>query len=153
MAFTLFTKLPANMAGGETAGETKAIDWLSCTPKVMLLTSSYTPDQDADELYSDISADEVGSGNGYTTAGNACANPSMTVTGASNKVTFDADDPATWTASGAGFSFRYIVVYDSTSGILIGYDDYGSTVNADGTNGDTFTYTFDAAGIFTTTVP
>lgn len=152
MAFKLYTKMPANLLGGETAGETRAIDWLSCTPKVALFTATFSPAQDTQELYSALT-NEVANGNGYTTGGNSCANPTITEDAANNKQTFDADNPATWTASGAGFSFRYIVVYDSTSGLLIGYDDYGSTVTMSGANGDTFAYAFDAAGIFTTTVP
>ena len=52
---------------------------------------------------------------------------------------------ATFTASGAGFTFRYAVLTDSTTGTNVGYWDYGSsqavaagetvTVTLDGTNG------------------
>lgn len=49
----------------------------------------------------------------------------------------------TLTASGTVAQFRYIVIYNSTtgSGNLIGWYDYGSEVNM--ANGDTFTISFD----------
>ena len=154
VALTLYGKTPINLMGGETAGETNKIDFLSDTTKAALFLAAYTPAQDTDETYAGISANEVANGNGYTTGGNTCANPAITYTAASNTAKFDADDPATWTASGAGFSFRYVVVYDSTTGVLIGYCDYGSTVTLSGANADTFTFSFDATnGIFTTSVP
>jgi hypothetical protein len=56
------------------------------------------------------------------------ANPTVGYTAGTNTAKFDADDPAVWTASNAGFSFRYVVTYDSTTSVLIGYNDYGSTV-------------------------
>lgn len=146
----LYGKTPINLMGGETAGETKAIDFLSDTTKAALFTASHTPAQDTDELYSGLT-NEVGSGNGYTTGGNTCATPTITYTAGTNTSKFDADDPATWTASSAGFALRYVVVYDSTTSILIGYVDYGSTLTLNA--GDTFTFSFDSAGIFTTTVP
>jgi hypothetical protein len=147
----LYGKLPINLMGGETAGETGKIDWLSDVIKVALFAATYTPAQDTDELYSGISANEVANGNGYTTGGNTAASATVAYTAGTNLATFDAADPATWTASGAGFAFRYAVTYDSTTGLLIGYNDYGSTLTLN--VGDTFTLTFDAAGIFTTTVP
>jgi len=57
---------------------------------------------------------EVASGNGYTTGGNA-------VTGSlsgTTTVTFDTTDPAVWTASGAGFSARYAVLYEVAGNVL-----------------------------------
>lgn len=57
---------------------------------------------------------EVASGNGYTTGGNA-------VTGSlsgTTTVTFDTSDPAVWTASGAGFSARYAVLYEVAGNVL-----------------------------------
>src|SRR6185295_9755704 len=101
----LYGKTPINLMGGETAGETKAIDFLSDTHKAALFTASYSPAQDTDELYSGLS-NEVGSGNGYTTGGNTCANPTIAYTAGTNTSKFDADDPATWTASSSGFAFR-----------------------------------------------
>ena len=148
----LYGKTPINLMGGETAGETNKIDFLSDSLKAALFTASYTPAQDTDELYSSLT-NEVANGNGYVTGGNAMANPTVSYTAGTNTAKFDADDPATWTASGSGFSFRYVVLYDATTSVLIGYVDYGSTVTLSGANADTFTFSLDSAGMFTTTVP
>lgn len=86
-------------------------------------------------------------GAGYTQGGNACT----TTTSAQSAGTFKLvlANPATWTATGAGFTFRYAVLYNSTTGIPFGYWDYGSNVVMNGTNADTFTVTLDAVnGVF-----
>jgi hypothetical protein len=150
VTMVLYGKTPINMLGGETAGETGKIDYLSDVIKAALFTATYTPNQDTDELYSGLT-NEVANGNGYTTGGNTLANPTIGYTAGTNTAKFDADDPTVWTASGAGFALRYVVVYDSTSSILIGYCDYGSTLTL--AAGDTFTFILDAAGLFTTSVP
>src|SRR4030095_46641 len=123
VTIVLYGKTPINLMGGETGAETKKIDWISDTIKAALFTSSYTPAQDTDELYSSLT-NEVANGNGYTTGGTRCATPTAVYTAGSNLGTFDADNPATWTASSAGFSFRYVVIYDSTTDVLVGYLDY-----------------------------
>src|SRR6185369_13208536 len=122
------------------------------TWKAALFQDTFVWNQDTVDLYSGLS-NEVANGNGHTTGGNTCANPTIVQTDGSNLQTYDADNPATWTASGAGFSFRYIIVYDSTTSKVFGMLDYGSTVTLSGANADTFALSFDAAGIFTTTVP
>lgn len=86
---------------------------------------------------------EVANGNGYTTGGNAAATTSATQTGGTFKLVLAS--PTAWTASGAGFTFRYAVLTDATTGTNVGYWDYGSsqtvaagetvTVTLDGTNG------------------
>lgn len=57
---------------------------------------------------------EVANGNGYTTGGNAVTG---TLSGTTT-VTFDTSDPAVWTASGAGFSARYAVLYEVAGNVL-----------------------------------
>ncbi len=47
----------------------------------------------------------------------------------------------TLTASGAVAAFQFVVIYDSTTGYLIGWYDYGSAITM--ANGDTFTISFD----------
>ena len=86
---------------------------------------------------------EVTNGNGYTTGGNAAATVSATQSGGTYKLVLSS--PTAWTASGAGFSFQYAVLTDSTTGTNVAYWDYGSsqtvaagetvTVTLDGTNG------------------
>jgi len=58
--------------------------------------------------------------------------------------------PTTWTASGGGFTFRYVTLVDKTTNIQVGYWDNGSSIVMNGTNGDTFVFTPDTTnGVFT----
>ena len=86
---------------------------------------------------------EVSTGGGYTTGGNAVTVSSSAQTGGVFKLTLT--DPAIWTGSGAGFSFRYAALVDTTTGTNVGFWDYGTsqavaagetvTVDLDATNG------------------
>lgn len=90
---------------------------------------------------------DLATANGYTAGGNACTTTTSAQTTGAYKLVLA--NPATWTASGAGFTFRYAVLYNSTTGIPFGYWDYGSNVVMNGTNADTFTVTLDATnGVF-----
>lgn len=146
----VYGKTPINMLGGELLAESNKIDWASDTIKAALFTASYVPNQDTDELYSALT-NEVANGNGYTTGGNSLTPSLPTYTAGTNTSAFDASDPATWTASGAGFAFRYVVFYSATSSVLIGYCDYGTTVTMQAA--ETFTTTLDIVGLFTASVP
>jgi len=55
------------------------------------------------------------------------------------------------TASGSVGPFRYVVIYDDTvtGDPLVAWFDYGSSITM--ANGDTFTLTFNASGLFTVT--
>lgn len=145
-----FGKVGANIFGGETAGESEAIDWLSDTIKVSLHTSTASFNVDADEVFADVS-DEVAAGNGYTAGGATLSGKTVTYNSSGNKTVMDADDP-TWTASGAGFSANSAVFYDSTTDNLIGWLDFGSTITLAAS--DTLTINIDATnGVFYTTAP
>ena len=99
-----------------------------------------------------VSASELGSGGGYTAGGVACTVTSSTQSGGVFKLILAAPASPTWTASGGGFTFRYVILYNLTNTQCIGYWDYGSSVVMNGTNGDTFTPTLDAVnGVFTIT--
>lgn len=86
---------------------------------------------------------EVANGNGYVTGGTSAPVSTATQTGGTYKLVLTSPTP--WTGSGAGFSFQYAVLTDSTTGTNVGYWDYGSsqavavgetvTVTLDGTNG------------------
>jgi hypothetical protein len=103
-----------------------SIDLDTDTIKVMLVTSAYTPDQDAHDFRDDVTS-EV-SGTGYTASGQAIANKSVTADNTDNEGVFDADD-VTWASStntGKG-----AVLYKSCGGAasadeLIMYFDFGS---------------------------
>lgn len=83
--------------------------------------------------------------NGTTTGRNLTG-----VTSAQTSGTYklDAND-LVLTATGTVPTFRYVVLYNdtATNDELIGWYDYGATVDL--LNGETFTITWDAAGILT----
>lgn len=78
------------------------------TFKAALLTNAWTPNMATQSLWGDISANEVASGNGYTTGGNTLTGVTMTQTGGVGK--WSATIPG-WTASGAGLTHRYVAIY------------------------------------------
>ena len=88
---------------------------------------------------------DLATGNGYTQGGNTAAVSSSAQSAGTYKLVLTS--PTAWTASGA-LSFRYIILWDSTTSTPVGYWDYGSTVTM--ASGDTFTATLDASGgVFT----
>lgn len=96
-------------------------------------------------IYSSIT-NEVANGNGYTTAGATAASPVIAGGGATATITFDTANVA-WTGSGAGFTARAAVIYDSTTGDLIAYCLLDSTP-ADVTVAAGVTLTISIANVF-----
>jgi len=86
---------------------------------------------------------DLATGGGYTAGGNAATTSSATQSAGTFKLVLNS--PAVWTATGGGFTFRYAILWDSTTSTPVGYWDYGSsqavaagetvTVTLDGTNG------------------
>ena len=109
--------------------------------KVMLVTSSYTPDFGTHDFKADVT-NEV-SGTGYTAGGESLT--SVTLTQSGGTITFDADD-VTWTSS--TITARGAVIYDDSlaSDPLIAYIDFGADKSSSA--GD-FVLSFNASGIFT----
>ncbi len=121
-----------------------SIDLDTDTIKIMLVTSSYTPDQDAHTKRSDVTNEVTGTG--YTTGGTTILNPTVTVDNTDNEGVFDGDDPV-WTTS--TITARGAVIYKSRGGAssadeLICYKDFGSDKSSSAGN---FTVVFDAEGI------
>lgn len=142
-----YGKSLANVFGGETAGESVAVDFLSDTIKVALTTSTYTPDQDTHEFFSDVTNEVTGTG--YTAGGATLANKTITYTSGTNVVKLDADDTS-WTSS--TITARYAVVYKSTgtssTSPLLGYVDFGQNESS---SSGTFQIQWSASGILTLT--
>lgn len=117
------------------------IDLENDTLKLMLLTSSHTPDIDAEEYIDDVSANEV-SGTGYTAGGETVTSGAVTVDDTNDRAYFDADD-VLW--SSATITARYAYLYKDTgtpgTSQIVGYYDYGSDQTS--TAGD-FTHSFTA---------
>jgi hypothetical protein len=129
---------------GTTAAD--RVDFVTDTLKVMLVTNVTAPDPDAHDYISDLEANEIANGNGYTTGGVALGGKSITLTGASNKVVFDATDPS-WTFT-ASKTFRYAILYKvaggaSSADVILCSIDFG----ADQTTSTVFTIQLDTDGI------
>lgn len=94
MAFQLYLygKAYANLLGGETSGESSAVDFLSDTIKAALTTSAYTPNRDTHEFFSDIT-NEI-SGTGYTAGGATLGSKTITYTAADSWATARANSTA-----------------------------------------------------------
>ncbi len=130
---------------GDTAQVGTAINLATDTIKLMLLTSSHTPNIDTEVFIDDVSASEVGDSGSYSAGG-----VTLTVTGSTDDTNdwgkWDATDVQITTFTG---SFRYGVIYKDTgtpsSSPIICVQDYGAT---SATNG-TVDITFHANGIIT----
>lgn len=101
------------------------IDHDADTIKVMLVTSSYTPDADTHTFKDDVT-NEV-SGTGYTAGGETLASKTVTQDNTDNEGVFDAAD-VTWSTS--TITARAAVMYKdtgtaSTSPVMV-YFDFGS---------------------------
>ena len=62
---------------------------------------------------------------GYTAGGNNVSTTSSGMSGA--EFVLVLADPAVWTGSGGGFTFRSALLVNKTNNIVIGYWDYGSS--------------------------
>lgn len=120
-----------------------SIDLDTDTIKVALVTSSYTPDQDAHDNFDDVT-NEV-SGTGYTAGGAALGSKTVTVDNTDNEGVFDAADTV-WTTS--TITARGAVLYKDTgtasTSKLICYFDFSSDQIS--SSGD-FTIAWNAEGI------
>lgn len=119
------------------------IAWTTDTIKVALTTSTYTPNQDTNAFFSDVTNEITGTG--YTAGGATLGSPTSTYDTASDQIRLDAAD-TTWTSS--TLTARIAVVYKSTgtgsTSPVIGWVDFGADQS---TSSGTLTITWDATGI------
>lgn len=118
------------------AGAIGNIDYDTDTFKVMLVTSSYTPDFDAHDFRNDVT-NEV-SGTGYTAGGATVTITVASVDTANNRLDITLGG-TTWSTS--TITARGAVYYKSRGGAssadeIIAYNDFGSDVS---TTAGTFT--------------
>jgi len=139
MADVVFNSFKRDVANG-------AIDLDTDSIKVMLVTSSYTPDQDTHTKRSDVTNEITGTG--YTAGGVALANKTVTADNTNNRGVFDADD-SSWTT--ATITARGAVLYKARGGAssadeLIAYIDFGADKIS---TAGTFLVTWASTGIVT----
>lgn len=123
----------------------KEVDWDTDDIRVMLVSSTYSPNQDTHDYIDDVQTFEV-SGTGYTAGGIALTSKTNTYDPSSNTVVLDAAD-VTWVNS--TITARYAVIYNNTGASsaakpLIAYADFVSDQSSTAGN---FTITWDPAGI------
>lgn len=106
------------------------------TIKCALMEVGYTPAQDLDESWDDISTYEA-SGTGYTAGGVELTTISPTYDSGTNTLSIACDDPA-WTGLTLDNPVRYAVFYrENTTGAtswLLAYSDFGSNQDVTGGN-------------------
>lgn len=133
MASLIYNKFLDNVVRG-------SFNFASDTFKVMLVTSSYTPNKDTHEDRADVT-NEV-SGTGYTTGGTATT-PTITLDTSNDRVDLTFSN-VSWAS--ATITARAAVIYKSTgtasTDLLVAYVDFGSDVSS--TNA-AFAVTFSSA--------
>jgi hypothetical protein len=132
-------------SGQYSATAARRIDWVTDTIKVALVTSTYSPAQDTDTFWGDsgISSNELATGNGYTTGGQAIpATKSVAYDTTTNETRLKTTGTNSWTFTGTK-AFRYAVVYKdtgtTTTSPLMCWEDLGAQSITD----STFTITWD----------
>ena len=112
---------------------------------VSLHTSAYTPSIDNHTFYSDVTASEVASANGYTTKGQSLSSKAVSTDTTDDEGVFDAAD-VTWSSS--TITARYAILWKNTTinttSPLIAYVDFGSDKTSDNGN---FIITWSSEGI------
>ncbi len=133
----VYNQAKVSFAKGEIA-------WLTDDIYVSLHTSSYTPNIDTHQYFSDVT-NEVGASGTYTAGGVALGTKAVNLDTTNDRAELDAADV---TITGFTGSFRYIVVrkYNATASLsrLISVIDLGSTVTL---TAGTYTITWNAEGI------
>lgn len=112
------------LEGQYSATSARRVDWVNDTIKVALCTSSYTPNQDTNTYFSDIT-NEV-SGTGYSAGGASLTSKTLNYDASSNVLSLRAGTTS-WTS--ATFTARYAVIYASTGSAstspVLGFIDFG----------------------------
>jgi hypothetical protein len=133
--YSWFSRGFANEQGGELLADSFAIDYLSDTIKVALLTASASPNLDTWKTWADITNEC--SGAGYTTRGQALASKTLVVTAANSWATQRANTTGyalgdvVRPASANGYLYRCVVA-GTSGGSLPSYSTVIGRETADG---------------------
>lgn len=123
----------------------KEVDWDTDTVKVMLCTSSYTPNVDTHRYKSSVTNEVTGTG--YTAGGATLATYTPAYDTTTNVLTLDCADPS-WPSSTitARFAVFYVSTGTDATSPLLCYWDFGVD---QATSSDTFSLTVPTAGLLT----
>ena len=109
-SYVKITSANEDLAEGINCGtDTWAIALASAAPGSKTFTSGTT---------------DLATSGGYTAGGNNVTTTSSSMNGSDFVLVLA--DPAVWTGSGGGFTFRYALLVNKTNNIIPGYWDYGS---------------------------
>lgn len=155
----LYRKFGANIFGGEVSGDVGMTDYLTNAIRATLHTNTYVPNVATDEAFADAT-NELTTANGYTANGIAIAGKTIVYTAPQpGGWVFDMNDTTvTWTASGAGLTFRYVVFHDDTVSTgppvkpLYGYIDTTGGGNQTVAAGLPYTVITSGTGLFSVVV-
>lgn len=116
----------------------KAIDFANDSFKIILMQSGFTFDKDAHHAYSDVSASELATGNGYTADTKTLSGVTVTEDDTDDRCEITWSN-VTWTASGGAIGpTPGAIIYDDTvttptANPIVGYIDFGGDqTQADG---------------------
>ena len=126
------------------------VDLIAAGVKVQHSSASETPDQDADEFESAWDANKV-SGTNLAVDGIALDTPTLTVTGGTNVIKWDATDYSVATVTASGIKNTHFV--DTTNAneatnVAIGFITWDTAMSP---SAGTLSIVYDAAGIATIT--
>jgi len=137
----------------EEAIHKATLDLDSNTFRMVLVTSTHTPNQSTHSTWADASANEVAAGGGYSTHGKLLT---CTVTRSGLVTTFDCDDQS-WTSSTITAKYAMIVKdADANAALastdtLVAYCDLETGGGSVSTTNGTLSITINASGVFTVT--
>lgn len=104
------------------------IDFGSDTFRMILMDNTFAFDRDSHATYSDVSADELSSGNGYALSGELLISGELTEDDANDRGRMTWGN-ATWTASGGDIGptgAAVIIDFTSADDTVVGCIDYGA---------------------------
>ena len=143
-AFTLFNIAKKKLADGTFDLDTQTFKAALCTSSQVLGATFAGASTDC--RYADLTG-ELTTANGYTAGGVTLA--SVTWTRSTGTVTFDANDAA-WTLTGAGVTYKYVVIYaDNTNDDLLGFVDADTGGGSISPAAGSHTIQWNASGLFT----
>ena len=117
-------------------GFTKTIDFANDAFQIILMQSGFVFSETDHETYADVSAEELGTANGYTVGGETLSGVAVTEDDITKRANVTWNN-VTWTATGGALTGSGAIIFDDTVGSpadpVVGYIDFGGTQSiADG---------------------
>jgi hypothetical protein len=115
MAISVYTKYTAGVESLAEGTDVQTAVWkIALSNSINLADTTFTP-----------GTSDLPTAGGYTAGGNDATLVSSSQAAGIFKLVLNS--PAMWTATSAGFTYRYAILYNSTLNVPIGSWDYGSS--------------------------